>query len=1102
MPTAIDSHHFGPLIESLRTAPTAPDAKGAADKIAREVSKAGLQTLEECNIIQTMHSFATNKKSGYERESAAIAFQSLANILGKPSLPHLLSSIPVLYELHNDKGEVVRTAANTAVKAIMKLVPPEATRVIFQILINVVSTSKNWKAKVGALDTMRGFVSSAKDQVAEELGRILPKVENAMHDTKSEVSSAAIKCATVLCDTLANPDLTPHIPTLVKCMSNPDSVPACIKALSSTTFVADVTAPALAVLVPLLLRALNDRSMEVQRRTVVVIDNLVKLVRDPNVAALYLSPLIEGTERIAKGASFPEVRAFADAALQTLIKAGASKDGPSPVARDIDAQTAEAKAALLTLLPEDLRADMASPNGPFTPKYNLLSQSLEYQASLVAELIDKRNFHVTEVWRRCVGVYMAPWLSGDADRATAYAEAVRTHLLSVDKAKHAVISDSSDDEGEVLCDILFSLAYGALLLLSHTRLRLVKGRRYGILGTNGSGKSTLMRQISQSRVENFPPQDQLRCVMVEHSLQGEDASLSVLDFIASDKNLVDVPKSKIRDQLLSVGFDDERQSAPVGSLSGGWKMKLELARAMLLNADVLLLDEPTNHLDRASVAWLEKWILGNSHITCMIVSHDSLFLDNVTTDIVSLVGVGNGRPDFFLKKNTPQIHYEDKKLVYYPGNLSAFVSHHPEAKSYYTLAATSVKFSFPPPGSLMGVRSNTRAILKMTNCTFTYPGRKEPSLYNVSCALSLSSRVFVRGPNGAGKSTLIKLLTGETIPQEGTVYKHPALRVGYVSQHATHHIDRHLEKTSVEYIQWRFQDGHDREILEKATRVLTEEDKRTMDQEWVGRNGTKRKLELIMGRQKLKKSFQYEIKWRGLDHKFNTWVPREDLLNKGFGKLVQQFDDLESSREGAGARDTSAHLVRKHLEDIGLDGDIAQYNEISGLSGGQKIKLVIAACLWNNPQICVLDEPSNFLDREALGGLAVAIRDWAGAVIIISHNHEFASALCPEIWDIEAGRMTQKGKAAIVEDAFLDKKGSGANTPRSKVATPVASTNATPAVSGAEENGSATPASAPVKKKKKLTRNQLKVQEERRRLRKLAWLTNGGPRPEDTDSDA
>jgi elongation factor 3 len=132
--------------------------------------------------------------------------------------------------------------------------------------------------------------------------------------------------------------------------------------------------------------------------------------------------------------------------------------------------------------------------------------------------------------------------------------------------------------------------------------------------------------------------------------------------------------------------------------------------------------------------------------------------------------------------------------------------------------------------------------------------------------------------------------------------------------------------------------------------------------DWVGKDGSKRKLEvrsiyseyiitrnsiviqLIMGRQKLKKSFQYEVKWRGLDHKYNTWVARDDLLSKGFTKVVQQFDDLESSRDGAGSRDTSAHLVRKHLEQIGLDGDIAQYNEISGLSGGKlsHINLVLS----------------------------------------------------------------------------------------------------------------------------------------------------------------
>lgn len=111
---------------------------------------------------------------------------------------------------------------------------------------------------------------------------------------------------------------------------------------------------------------------------------------------------------------------------------------------------------------------------------------------------------------------------------------------------------------------------------------------------------------------------------------------------------------------------------------------------------------------------------------------------------------------------------------------------------------------------------------------------------------------------------------------------------------------------------------------------------------------------MIMGRQKLKKTFQYEVKWRGLDHKYNTWVARDDLFTKGFTKLVQQFDDLESSRDGAGSRDTAAHLVRKHLEQIGLDGDIAQYNEISGLSGGKKkqlnITMMTLSFAFNRPE--------------------------------------------------------------------------------------------------------------------------------------------------------
>ncbi|KAJ1305703.1 hypothetical protein OPQ81_010438 [Rhizoctonia solani] len=1096
-------------LEALRTAPTAPDAETAAENLAKQVKHEGLETLVDEKVLAELHAFAANKKSGYERESAAVGLHALATHLKAAAGPLLLASLPVLLDLYSDKGDVVRLAATSAVRAILALFPPEATRAVLRELLGVVGGEGGgkWKTKAGALDSIRRWVEEKSkkaeraEYIAAELGEILPTVENAMHDTKSEVSNAAKKCATALCGTVPNPDLEKHIPALVQAMESPANVPATIKAMSNTTFVAEVTAPSLAVLVPLLSRALNDRSPETLRRASIVTTNIVKLVRDPAVAAQYLGPLSDAVHRVASGASFPEVRAFAKEAEAVLKAAGGDvKVNGAKETKSSDGLDEDVLATIVAKMPKNyLRRPKFDLPGQKVQLHPTQRKCLSFAAELGAELVRAGRIRAYDaeqaVWGRCVGAYIAGWVKGESqvngaesgtkaegkEEGWEIAQAVRTHYWDLERAKNN--QPLTDDTEELLCDTLFSLAYGALLLLSHTTLRLVRGRRYGICAGNGSGKSTLLRALRDGKVENFPPQSEVRAVMVEHALQGEDASLSILDFIASDPQLANVSRETIAAQLREVGFDDERQAHTVGSLSGGWKMKLELARAMLYKADLLMLDEPTNHLDRASVKWLEDYLIAHEKVTVLIVSHDSGFLDNVTTDI---------------------IHYEAKKLVYYPGNLSKFVEKVPEAKSYYTLAATSVRFSFPPPGSLMGVRSNTRAILKLANCTFTYSGRKEPSLYNVSCALSLSSRVGIIGPNGAGKSTLIKLLTGETSPQEGTVYKHPALRVGYVSQHATHHIEKHLEKTAVQYIQWRFQDGHDRELLEKSTRVLTEEEKELLEKDFIGRNGERRKLELIMGRQKLKKSFQYEVKWRNLDHKFNTWIPREELLEKGFTKLVQQFDDLEASREGAGTRDTSANLVRKHLEDVGLDGDIAQYNEMSGLSGGQKVKVVIASALWNNPQIMILDEPTNFLDREALGGLAVAIRDWGGAVAIISHNDEFVGALCPEIWNIEGGRMTHQGKAAVVEDAFADgkfkatPKGSPAASARaSKAPTPAASVAATPAGSGNEGAAS----TVPKPKKKKLTRNQLKAQEERRRVRKLNWLSFGGPKPEDTDSD-
>ena len=204
-------------------------------------------------------------------------------------------------------------------------------------------------------------------------------------------------------------------------------------------------------------------------------------------------------------------------------------------------------------------------------------------------------------------------------------------------------------------------------------------------------------------------------------------------------------------------------------------------------------------------------------------------------------------------------------------------------------------------------------------------------------------------------------------------------------------------------------------------------------------------------------------------------MAREELVELGFNKIVQAFDDWEASREGQSYRELLPSVIRKHFEDIGLDGDIADHSLISGLSGGQKVKVVIAAAMWNNPHMLVLDEPTNYLDREALGGLAIAIKNWAGAVIMISHNAEFFDALCPEQWHVNDGRVNVNGKVAVQDD---DEANHEADAQKIEAR-----------------------ATKSKNKKKKLSRNEMKAQEARRRARHLKWLIEGGQKEPDTESD-
>jgi len=635
---------------------------------------------------------------------------------------------------------------------------------------------------------------------------------------------------------------------------------------------------------------------------------------------------------------------------------------------------------------------MAAGNVEFPVATETVDAGLQYVTSIACLLYDMNEFEPRD-WERCL-VPTVQLMAPKKDLKDVHAGFLARCFRAID----GKATEEDDDTGELLCDCEFSLAYGAKILLNQARMVLRRGQRYGLCGHNGCGKSTLMRAIANGQVENFPDPSVVRTVYVEHDIQADQTEYSVVQFVMVDKRLDD--EKAIRTTLGELGFTPAMMDGYVTALSGGWKMKLSLAKAMLLKADIMLLDEPTNHLDKINKAWLVKYLQSLTDVTCIIVSHDSGFLDDVCTYI---------------------IHYESFKLKRYKGNLSKFVEKVPEAKSYYELAATPIEFKFPQPGTLEGITSKGKAILKMMNVGYKYPGTERVIISGVNVQCCLSSRVVVVGANGAGKSTMIKVLTGETVATVGSVWKHPNLRVAYVAQHAFHHMEKHLDKSPNEYIQWRYASGEDKEAADKQASKVTEEEEKKMAEK-VTIDGVKFQVEQIMARRKLKSSFEYEVKFVGLGVDKNQWLPRKWLEDQGFGKMVDACDYKEAAAAGLHAKPLTAQNIVKHLKEVGLEEEFSMHSRMRGLSGGQKVKVVLGAAMWNNPHMLVLDEPTNYLDRDSLGAFSIAIKDFEGGVLLITHNAEFANAICTETWLVENGKLNVSGESWTKDEKLKEKE--------------------------------------------------------------------------------
>jgi len=843
---------------------------------------------------------------------------------------------------------------------------------------------KKWQIRELALQCLAKFNKTAPRQLGDALPEVIPEVTACMWDTKKQVKSAATEAMKSALEVIGNKDIEHMTDQILVAITKPKEVPEIMHKMAGVTFVQSVESPALAMVVPLLLRGLREKQTATKRQSAVIINNMSKLVDNPIDAAPFLPLLLPALETNASSIADPEAREVTERAVAQLNRLKGLADKQMSVRGDISKLDGEFKKAF-EIADGDSGLDLI----------------VKFASSIATTMMDLQYMEDVQ-WKKHVASQFAGYI--DTAKAEESTERVR-----VEAEKMLVIpeEDDDDDDAEELCNCTFTLAYGTKILLHNTKMKLKRGHRYGLLGPNDCGKTTLMRAIANNQVEGFPDVTQVRTVFVEADIQGEQSHLSCVDYVCVDEKIkaMAISKDEVRTVLNSVGFTEDGKAKPdhaVSTLSGGWRMKLALARAMLQKADILLLDEPTNHLDVINVAWVKTYLNSLTNVTSIIVSHDSGLLNDCCTNILS---------------------FDNLKLLTFKGNLDEYVKTNPSARAYFTLTASKMKFKFPQPGPIEGVKSKGKALMKMSKCTFTYPVNQKPTLFDITVQVSLSSRVACIGENGAGKSTMIKLLVGEIEPQIGEVWKHPNARVAYVAQHAFHHIEKHLDKTPNEYIRWRFaNNGEDKESLVKVTMQFTDEEtalqKKPFEIQMVdeasGKISKIKKVvgELVGGRKQNKsKEYEYEVRYAGSTVESGEYLPAKTLKKMGWEKAMKAVDLKIAQRQGMFVKPLSTKNVEEHLEGCGLAREFGTHYRMSALSGGQKVKVVLAAAMWMQPHIVILDEPTNYLDRESLGALAGAIEDFDGGIIIISHNNEFVSKLCPETWLMDAGHLETKGDA-------------------------------------------------------------------------------------------
>jgi ATP-binding cassette subfamily F protein 3 len=520
-----------------------------------------------------------------------------------------------------------------------------------------------------------------------------------------------------------------------------------------------------------------------------------------------------------------------------------------------------------------------------------------------------------------------------------------------------------------------TLRRGSKVLLDGTSVTINPGENVGLVGRNGAGKSSLfavlngslqedggelgmpahwrMSQVAQDMPEtsqsatDFVVEGDATLLAAQRAVDAAESSDDGMQMAHAymelhDAGAHDAP-ARAQALILGLGFSLLELDKPVNSFSGGWRMRLQLARALMCPSDLLLLDEPTNHLDLDALVWLEAW-LKNYNGTMVVISHDREFLDAITNvtlhiDHGKLVRyTGNYskfeemRAEQMLLQQGAQAKQQEKieHLQKFINRFKAKASKAKQAQSRVkalermekiapVLADAEFQFAFKEPLNL------PNPMFSMASASFGYPPPHDAPAHtassviveNINRSVLAGQRIGILGANGQGKSTFVKTIAGTLPSVSGEIITGKGLNIGYFSQ---------------------------------------------------------QELDVLR--------------------------PEENPLQH-MSRLAR--DTPPSVRPGP--MECREQGLRNFLGTFNFSGDMVK-QAVGSMSGGEKARLVLCMIVWQRPNLLLLDEPTNHLDLATREALSVALNEFEGSVMLVSHDRALLRAVCDEFWLVSRGGMT------------------------------------------------------------------------------------------------